>query len=65
MINKFKSEYVDNYINYNESRLKFKKPNYSKQYNSSESRPKQNNSTKTDFIDTNTSDELKIESEAV
>ena len=65
LIKVVKSEYVDNYINYNESRLKFKKPNYSKQYNSSESRPKQNNSTKTDFIDNNTSDELKIESEAV
>lgn len=65
LIKVVKSDYVDNYIKYNDSRLKFKKTNYTKQNNNFNSRPKQNNSTKTDFIDTNVSDELNINTDAI
>ena len=65
LIKVVKSDYVDNYIKYNDSRLKFKKTNYTKQNNNFNSRPKQNNSTKTDFIDTDVSDELNINTDAI
>ena len=53
-----KSDYIDNYVRYNESRLKFKRPlqntNQSASSSRYQSRPQQHDSTKVDeFIDDN------------
>ena len=53
-----KSDYIDNYVRYNESRLKFKRPfpntNQSPSSSRYQSRPQQHDSTKVDdFIDDN------------
>ena len=49
-----KSDYVDNYMKYNESRLKFKNNNYKKPYTLYK-RPKQHNTTQNDYVNVDAS----------